>query len=278
MVRYQIILAYDGTDFQGFQRQGSARTVQLVVEEALRSLNWQGRTILAAGRTDTGVHAAGQVIAFELEWAHSTVKLGRAINANLPHDVAVKDVQLAADDFHPRYSARARSYRYHLYCQPERNPLYDRYAWRLWPDVDPDKLHQAAELLPGTHDFAAFGTPPRPGGSTIRNVYQASWLPYAGESGGLLFEVTANAFLYRMVRRMVWLQVMVGLNRLELDKLARAIDESQPQTSGLAPACGLVLWKVWYDTGQENEERFQAEVISSLAASGEDDRGQNLRP
>jgi tRNA pseudouridine38-40 synthase len=148
----------------------------------------------------------------------------------------------------------------------------------LWPEVNPDKLRQAAELLPGTHDFAAFGTPPRSGGSTIRSVHQASWLPYAGEAGGLLFEVTANAFLYRMVRRMVWLQVMVGLNRLELDQLARAINQAQPQTSGLAPACGLVLWKVWYDAGQENEERFQAKVISSLAASGEDDRGQDLRP
>ncbi len=127
MAPYKVILAYDGTDFEGFQRQGSARTVQLVVEDALRCLNWQGRTILAAGRTDTGVHAAGQVVAFEMDWAHSTEQLGRALNANLPHDVSVKSVETVDVDFHPRFSARARTYQYHLYCEPERHPLYDRF-------------------------------------------------------------------------------------------------------------------------------------------------------
>ncbi|MGD0004350.1 MAG: tRNA pseudouridine(38-40) synthase TruA [Anaerolineaceae bacterium] len=249
MAHYQVILAYDGTDFEGFQRQGSTRTVQLVVENALRCLNWQGQTILASGRTDTGVHAAGQVVAFELDWEHSTEQLGRALNANLPYDVSVKSVETASADFHPRYSARARTYQYHIFSQPERHPLYDRFAWRVWPPVEFQKLRSAASLLAGTHDFAAFGMPPKEGGRTERTVYQASWEPQAG---GLLFEVTANAFLYHMVRRMVYLQVRAGQNRLELERFEKAVLEAQPQIPGLAPSCGLVLWKVWYVDWQEN--------------------------
>ena len=253
MAPYKVILAYDGTDFEGFQRQGSTRTVQLVVENALRCLNWQGRTILAAGRTDTGVHAAGQVVAFELDWAHSTEQLGRALNANLPHDVSVKSVETADVDFHPRFSARARTYQYHVYCEPERHPLYDRFAWRVWPPVELQKLQLAASLLTGTHDFAAFGSPPKKGGRTERRVFQAGWEPQAR---GLLFEVTANAFLYHMVRRMVYLQVQAGQNRLELEGLEKAVQEAQPQTPGLAPSCGLVLWKVWYVDGKETDENL----------------------
>ena len=249
MAHYKVILAYDGTDFEGFQRQGSARTVQLVFENALRCLSWQGQTILASGRTDTGVHAAGQVVAFELDWQHSTEQLGRALNANLPHDVSVKSVETAVADFHPRYSARARTYQYHIFCQPERHPLYGRFAWRVWPPVELQKLLSAASLLAGTHDFAAFGTPPKVGGRTERTVFQARWEPQAG---GLLFEVTANAFLYHMVRRMVYLQVQAGQNRLELERLEKAVLEAQPQNPGLAPSCGLVLWKVWYVDWQEN--------------------------
>ena len=111
MARYKVILAYDGTDFLGYQRQGKTRTVQLVVEAALVKLGWEGTTILTAGRTDSGVHASGQVVAFDLDWAHSTDDLVRALNANLPDDVAVKDGAQVVDDFHPRYDAVERTYR-----------------------------------------------------------------------------------------------------------------------------------------------------------------------
>ena len=244
MARYQIILAYDGTDFQGFQRQAEARTVQGVVETALARLDWPGRVILFAGRTDTGVHGEGQVIAFDLEWSHSTEELGRALNANLPADVAVRAVQVVAPDFHPRYDAKGRTYQYRIYCEPDRDPLRDRFAWRVWPDANLALLQQAARLLTGVHDFAAFGTAPRPGGRTVREIFRASWEPQAG---GLLFEVSANAFLYHMVRRMVYLQVLVGQNRLEPELLAQAVQLSQLQPPGLAPAHGLVLKEVWFD-------------------------------
>ena len=114
MGRYQVILAYDGTDFNGFQRQASnkIRTVQGTVEAALRRIGWQGKSVLAAGRTDTGVHAFGQVITFDHEWKHSSEDLLAAINANLPQDVAARAVELAKPDFHPRFDAVARCYYY----------------------------------------------------------------------------------------------------------------------------------------------------------------------
>jgi tRNA pseudouridine38-40 synthase len=244
MAHYQITLAYDGTDFQGFQRQGKARTVQAEFEVALRYLNWQGRTILAAGRTDTGVHAEGQVVAFELDWAHSAEALGRALNAHLPADIAVKAVRETRPEFHPRYSARSRTYQYSVFCEPERNPLKERFAWRVWPAVDLQILKAAAKLLPGTHDYAAFGSSPRPTGHTIRKVYEASWEP---QIEGVLFEICANAFLYHMVRRVVYLQVLAGQNRLDLEDLAQAVQEAKSQSPGLAPPQGLVLKKVRYE-------------------------------
>jgi tRNA pseudouridine38-40 synthase len=247
MARYQLILAYDGTHFLGFQRSGGSRTVQGEVEAALRRIGWQQETILYAGRTDSGVHASGQVIAFDLAWGHSPEELVQALNANLPDDVAARSARQAQPDFHPRYHATGRTYHYRIYCQPHRDPLLDRFAWRVWPAVDEQRLHQAAKLLPGTYDFAAFGTPPRAGGSTVRIVTKAVWRPQAQ---GLLFEISANAFLYHMVRRLVFWQILVGQARLELEQLALAVEAAQPQTPGLAPPNGLFLAEVSYP-GQE---------------------------
>jgi tRNA pseudouridine38-40 synthase len=251
MERYKVTLAYDGTHFLGFQRQGKDRTVQLAVEAALRRLRWQGKTILASGRTDSGVHAAGQVIAFDLEWSHGLQELGRALNAYLPEDVAVKAVEIATADFHPRFDAISRCYHYHLLFAPERDPLRDRYTWRVWPPCEVELLQAAARLLQGTHDFAAFGTPPRPGGSTIRQVFSASW-QVSGDVAQkhalteLRFEVIANAFLYHMVRRMVFLQVQVGQQRLSLEAMQAAVEQQQAVTPGLAQPQGLVLNEVAY--------------------------------
>ena len=244
MERYKVTLAYDGTQFEGFQRQGQARTVQGVVEAALRSLNWQGRAILSSGRTDSGVHAEGQVIAFDLTWPHSLDALRNALNAHLPPDVAARSVERAAADFHPRYDAQWRCYHYHLLFAPVRDPLRERFAWRVWPACDLEALQAAARLLPGDHDFAALGAPLRPGGSTRRVVERAVW--QESEDGLVRFEVVANAFLYHMVRRMVFVQVLVGQGRMSLAALAAAVQQAQPVTPGLAPPQGLILKQVFY--------------------------------
>jgi tRNA pseudouridine38-40 synthase len=246
MALYQAILAYDGSGFVGFQRQAQGRTVQGEVEKALRRLGWSERAILYAGRTDSGVHAHGQVIAFHLGWRHSPEALQRALNAHLPADVAVQALRPAPADFHPRYAAVARRYVYYLYAAPVREPFWRRYAWRVWPAPAPEKLHQAAALFPGRKDFAALGTPPNPRGTTVRTVYRAAWAPLGPSAWA--FDVVADAFLYRMVRRMVALQVAVARGRLAFAALQAAL-ESPPANplQGLAPPQGLFLEAVYYD-------------------------------
>jgi tRNA pseudouridine38-40 synthase len=246
MARYQVILAYDGTEFQGFQRQAGRqdRTVQGAIEQALLRMGWQGRSILASGRTDSGVHASGQVIAFDLEWAHSLEDLRSALNAYLPATIAAKQALRVKDNFHPRYDAISRRYCYHVFCQEVRDPFRERYAWRVWPAADLDRMRTSAASLTGAHDFAAFGTPPRTGGSTIRKVLEATWEPSQGE---LVFSITANGFLYHMVRRLVYILVGVGQEKID-PSLIRCNLESPPaeMLQGLAPPQGLFLEEVIY--------------------------------
>ena len=250
MARYQVILAYDGTAFFGMQRQANARTVQGVVEEALRKIGWTGESIHAAGRTDTGVHASGQVITFDLDWKHSPEELQSALNAALPNDVAASKVLAMGDSFHPRYDALSRTYTYRIFCQPYPNPLGERFAWRVWPEVDRNLLGESAKALLGEHDFAAFGTPPTKGGTTVRQVFTTGWLQ---DTEGYTFEITANAFLYHMVRRMVSIQIEVGQGRKEPEILTRYLEgKLEGMIQGLAPPHGLILTKVHYreDAGE----------------------------
>jgi tRNA pseudouridine38-40 synthase len=250
MARYQIILAYDGTDFLGSQRQAGSRTVQLVLENALRKIGWKGKSVLLAGRTDTGTHASGQVAAFDLEWRHPLQKLQDALNASLPSDMAVWQTNIVPAHFHPRYDAVSRRYRYRLFCSEQRDPLRERYAWRVWPEVC--DLTLLAKIWPGEHDFIAFGSPLRAGGSTIRTVFSAHWQQKGSE---WTFEIEANAFLYRMVRRLVYVQVAAGHGQLTAGTLARALDDDpairqsarKEIPAGLAPAAGLTLCEVRYD-------------------------------
>lgn len=222
--------------------------MQSEVEQALRSLGWQGRHIQIAGRTDSGVHARGQVVAFDLDWDHPLEALRQALNAYLPEDVAARQVVLAPTGFDPRRQARSRTYVYRMFFESVRNPLRERYAWRLWPSLSVELLQQAASLLVGEHDFAAFGAPPRAGSSTVRSVYHSEW---RFEAADLVYRVTANAFLYHMVRRMVNLQVAVAQGRMTIEALASLVrmPQSASQTNsiqGLAPAQGLFLEEVNY--------------------------------
>ena len=257
MERYQVILAYDGSHFKGFQRQVNARTVQGVVEAALHKLSWQGISILAAGRTDTGAHATGQVIAFDLEWDHEPQDLQHALNNLLPPDVVAREVQRVCPSFHPRYDASWRKYFYRIYCQPVRDPLLEPYAWRVWSAVDLNTLREAARPLVGIHDFSAFGTPPQSGGNTVRSVLESDWRQ---EAPYLVFEIVGHAFLYHMVRRVVFMQARIAQGKLDITDLlqalvpgfnngvarARDVASTKRLVHGLAPAQGLVLAEVHY--------------------------------
>jgi tRNA pseudouridine38-40 synthase len=243
MARYQIIFTYDGTQFTGSQRQAKSRTAQSVLEDALRNLGWEGRSILLAGRTDTGVHASGQVAAVDLNWIHPDDKLRSALNSHLPYDMAVQSVRRVDDRFHPRFDAISRHYRYRLYGQPVRDPLRDRYSWRIWPAPDEELLHAVAGILTGTHDFSAFGSPPRANGSTVRTVTISKWTASRDE---WIFDVVADAFLYRMVRRLVYVQVAVGQGKVRVEAFQYALEGQDQLPAGLASPAGLTLVEVKY--------------------------------
>lgn len=250
MARYKLTLAYDGSNFHGSQRQKGRRTVQGELENALSQLGWKGRFILLSGRTDSGVHATGQVATADLDWSHAEADLLRALNALLPADLAVKAVAVVDARFHPRFDALSRTYRYSLFCQPLRDPLRERFAWRVYPPVEGDLLKQAAQPFLGTHDFSAFGSPTTPRGGTVRTVRKAVWTQTTDDAWQ--FEVQADAFLYRMVRRMVFVQVAVAQGKVSAQEIALALTEQVPAESrsvlpaGLAPAHGLTLVEVEY--------------------------------
>ena len=244
MARYQVILAYDGTGFTGSQRQTNSRTVQGELERALRNLGWSGKSVLMAGRTDTGVHATGQVAAFDLEWTHSAEKLLWALNADLPSDLVVKNLFPASADFHPRFDATSREYRYRVFFEPIRDPLRDKFLWRTWPDVDGDALKRNASIFLGKHDFAAIGSRTTPKGTTVRTVTKAEWKRMP--DGEWQFEVRADAFLYRMVRRLVFVQVSVAQGKCSVEKVQHALSKQGVLLAGLAPAHGLTLVEVTY--------------------------------
>lgn len=244
MARYQVILSYDGTEFHGFQRQGNDRTVQLEVENALRRIGWEGKSILAAGRTDTGVHANGQVIAFDLDWPHGTETLARALNAHCPFDIGVRSVAAVADTFHPRFDATWRTYRYQIYFCVHRDPLRDRFACRLWPQTGMSLPDSAASCFMGTHDFKSFGAPMKPGGNTVRTVRDSFWVQNADT---WVYEITANAFLKHMVRRIVYTQILIANGKMGLDQLKDCIEKGDETPPGMAAPNGLALYKVTFE-------------------------------
>jgi len=268
MARYKLTLTYDGSGFVGSQRQASikiagsslarTRTIQGELEKALQRLGWTGRSVVMSGRTDTGVHATGQVAAVDFDWAHADDQLVRALNSALPNDVAVRFVEAVDPEFHPRFDAIARLYRYRLFCQPLRDPLRERFAWRVWPTLNASVLTDTAALFLGTHDFSAFGSPTTPKGTTVRTVMKAEWRLVSDDEWH--FEVQADAFLYRMVRRLVFVQAAVAQGKVSAEVVANSLakqarpgfDRRVPSgtrsglPSGLAPAHGLTLIEVKY--------------------------------
>jgi tRNA pseudouridine38-40 synthase len=250
MARYQLTLAYNGTGFFGSQRQAKSRTVQGELEKALQKLGWIGRSVILSGRTDTGVHATGQVASVDLDWSHSEEDLLKALNAKLPDDMAVHNVRMVHAKFHPRFDATSRCYHYRLFCQPLRDPLREPFAWRIWPSISAKVLENTSSLFLGTHDFSAFGSPTTPKGTTVRTVMKAQWMQTQEDEWH--FEVQADAFLYRMVRRLVFVQVAVARGKVLAEAVARSLvkpaaaGKRSEIPSGLAPAPGLTLVEVTY--------------------------------
>ena len=242
--RYRATVAYDGTAYQGFQRQAEGKpTVQGAIEDALWAIGGEHLTIMGAARTDTGVHAAGQVIAWDMLWRHGAQDLLRALNAALPRDIALQSVEETHAGFHPRYDAHSRIYQYSIYNAPVRHPLYARATWHVGRPLALPAMQAAAQLLWGEHDFAAFGKPPQ-GENTVRVVHRAGW---ERRENTLVFTIEANAFLQRMVRSVVGTMVAVGAGSLSPEAFADILTSADRARAGqTAPPHGLCLCSVQY--------------------------------
>ncbi|PID86078.1 MAG: tRNA pseudouridine(38-40) synthase TruA [Chloroflexi bacterium] len=244
MARFRALVEYDGTDYFGFQRQIAEQpTVQSELERVLRQIVREPVTITGSGRTDSGVHATGQVISFDSEWRHTVADLQRALNANLPADIAILQLDQAEPSFHPRFDARKRAYEYYVYNAAVRSPLRRRRSWHVAKPLDWERMNQAANCLIGIHDFATFGQPPQ-GTVTVREVFAAQW---EKRNELLVFTMVANAFLYRMVRSIVGSLKMVGEGGWTVEMFEAALAACDRSRSGAAaPAQGLTLVSVTY--------------------------------
>lgn len=219
-------------------------TVQQELEHAISRLASDGVTVTAAGRTDSGVHARGQIISFELAWRHDVDSLQRAVNASLPADIALLSLSESDPDFHPRYDARRRAYRYYLYNAATRNPLHRLYSWYVRRPLNVAHMNEAARHLVGVHDFATFGQPPQ-GEVTVREIFRAEW---QRQDEMLVFCIEGNAFLYRMVRSIVGSLAAVGRGAWTVDGFVSAFEAcDRSRSAATAPPQGLCLHSVSYD-------------------------------
>ena len=259
MRTFKLTLAYDGTDYAGWQRQLGAGTIQAAVEAALLPLEGRPVTVHGAGRTDAGVHALGQVASVRLVHLLPPAALVRALNARLPPDVRVLRAEQAPDGFHARFHARAKLYRYRLAAGPVANPLERRYVWHLREAVDRAAMQAAGALLRGRHDFAAFRTAAGENGpgSTVRTIADLrvvtepgpAWPAAAGDGGGgiVAVEVEGDGFLRHMVRSIVGTLVEVGRARRSVADVAAVLaSRSRARAGPTAPARGLCLVRVDY--------------------------------
>jgi tRNA pseudouridine38-40 synthase len=261
-----LLLAYDGTDFIGWQRQASGSSVQGAIEDALSRIEGSPVAVAGAGRTDAGVHAAGQVASAEVTNALDAPTLRRALNSMLPRAIRVLHVEEREAGFHARFSARSKSYEYRIVSGPVMNPFCGRYAWHVPFPLDDARMRDAARLLEGTHDFAAFRSAGTDVQTTVRRVLASTvecssvsapdlsprWTPRVAVPDGVLitYRVTGTGFLRHMVRAIVGTLVEIGAGRVPVAHIPALLEGRRRDAAGpTAPAIGLCLVGVDYGDG-----------------------------
>ena len=244
MTTFKLVLEYDGTQYAGWQRQLNAPTIQAAVEDALAAIAQTRLTLIGAGRTDTGVHALGQVASFKTDRGLSQREWLRALNAHLPADISALSVEAVPDHFHARYSAKGKLYEYHLMNRPERAPLLRERAWMLYKPLDFAAMTEAAACLTGSHDFSSFETAPTDNENPHCRLEQAD-LRRQGDLITLSFY--ADRFLKQMVRSMVGTLVEVGQGKRAASDMRTVLAARARAAAGrTAPAHGLYLVRVDY--------------------------------
>lgn len=237
-------IEYDGTDFSGFQKQSSRRTVQGELEAVAEAVFGEHIQVVGAGRTDAGVHAIGQVVNFHAPGPIPTENLVTVMNGLLSPDVRIKHCEEVPQTFHARRSARARTYVYTILNRPEPSAIMGRYAWHIVQPLDQDVMAAAAREFAGTRDFASFGMPDRPGGCTIRHM---AGVVVCRRKDAILLAIKANAFLRGMARAITGTLVEVGQGRRGVETIAVVFDARDRQAAGTtAPPQGLCLTRVEY--------------------------------
>ncbi len=248
--RLMAVVEYDGTNYRGFQAQREGATIQGEIEQALATITQERIRVVAAGRTDAGVHARGQVVHFVTAWRHPLEDLQRALNAVLSKDVAILELRAVSPDFHARRDARSRVYVYSVYDSKVRSPVLGRFSHHCERALDVEAMNQACQCLVGEQDFGPFGWAPgsergyvgRRG--TVRRVLRVE----CARQGELVkVTIEADAFLRSMVRRVVGNLLLVGRSDLSGDEFAALLDlKHRRLPAGAAPACGLCLVRVNY--------------------------------
>ncbi|HXZ30591.1 MAG TPA: tRNA pseudouridine(38-40) synthase TruA [Dehalococcoidia bacterium] len=239
-----MLIEYDGTQYYGFQWQAGLPTIQNELEQAIRRFCGQSSRVIAASRTDTGVHAKGQVVSFWAKRTLDTMTLVRALNYHLPEDIAVKAAYRASDDFSVRGDAVSREYCYYILNSHARSPFSRRFALFVPKMLDMQAMSEACHLMKGEHDFASFASSLDVSKSTLRNVYEAG-VEKRGDF--TVFRIVANSFLPHQVRSTVGLLIRLGLGKIGITHFRDIMDARSVGLAGpLSPACGLCLEKVNY--------------------------------
>ncbi|HIE16757.1 MAG TPA: tRNA pseudouridine(38-40) synthase TruA [Dehalococcoidia bacterium] len=239
-----LVVEYDGRRYHGFQWQANLPTIQAELEQAIQKLTQERHRVVAASRTDAGVHAKGQVVSFRTASALSPGTFVRALNYYLPKDIAVKGACRVNLDFNVRRDALNREYNYYILNSPTRSPLVEGFSYFVPQELDIDIMNKACQLLKGEHDFASFAATLKPPRGTVRTVYEAKLM----QEGDLIsFHMTANSFLPHQVRNTVGLLIRVGTGKVQVDEFRQIMEAKRQGLAGpTVPACGLCLTRVNY--------------------------------